>query len=726
MDSIKHFIQSHTTPKHLSPKNGIHYWQERVLLTLLLAAAILGALTWIPSVYLSVKESLWLVAAADTMVLFFVIILFLNPNIPYTIRAGSMAGVSYLLGLILLFTIGPFGSGPIWIFFFPVLTGVLLGPRPSAWALLINALTVIIIGHVIQTHQTELLAQFGFKSWHLAKENPEMKWVVICANFMLLNILATVVVTIILNGLHKSLMDLSMSEKKYRQIFENILDIYFESSVDGTILEISPSIGRISSFTPKDLVGTSAKQIYHRPEKRDALINLLLKEHHVNDFEIELQNRSGKTRTCSVNARLVLDDQGDQKKIIGIFRDISEQKENARRKMELEERLNRSRKMEALGILAGGVAHDLNNVLSGIVTYPDLLLMDLPEDSPMARGLKVIQSSGLRATIIVQDLLTLARRGVTTREVVNLNEIVQKFMRTPEYEKILSYHPHVSVVTDIQALVPRLKGSDVHLQKTVMNLISNAAEAQPAGGIIRISTRNRHLEEPVKGYDRVLAGDYLVLSVEDQGEGIVPEDLKRIFEPFFTKKVMGRSGTGLGMAVVWGTVQDHDGYIDVTSAPGKGTRFDLYFPVTPDLPGSGLQGISIEGLMGKGEKILIVDDEAHQREIAAQALSRLGYEAFTAESGEAAVALLKTREADLILLDMIMEPGIDGLETFRRIKAFRPDQKAVIASGFSRTRQVKETMRLGAGQYLRKPYTIEEIGLAVKKELGSINRYQIT
>jgi len=723
MNTIKTFINTRTIPKHLTPKDGIHYWQYRILMTLLLTASVLGGLTWIPSVYLSIKESIWVVAAADTLVLGIILFLFVTPGISYKTKAVWISAISYLLGLILIFTLGPYGAGPIWIFFFPILTGVLLGTRSSFCALVINALTVIFMGYIIQKDLSGFLTRFGFKEWHVAQLNPGMKWMVICANFMLLNIMATVSVTMILSGLHKSLLKLSVSEKRYRRIFNNILDVYFELALDGIILEISPSINKISDYTPKELKGVSISQLYYFSEKKQPMVNRLLKENEVNGFEMEMRDKDGRMITGSINARLVRDDNGRPVKIIGILRDISEQKEILKRKKELEERLNRSKKMEALGLLAGGVAHDLNNVLSGIVTYPDLLLMDLAESSPMARSLMVIQSSGLRATEIVQDLLTLSRRGVITREVVNLNEIIAEFMRTPEYEKILSFHPHVSVVMDTAALAPRLKGSHVHLQKTVMNLISNAAEAQPDGGVIRISTRNRRLEEPVAGYDQVLAGDYLVLSVEDQGEGIEPEDLNRIFEPFFTKKVMGRSGTGLGMAVVWGTVQDHDGYIDVISSPGRGTRFNLYFPVSYDLPEADVEKIAIDHLMGQGEKILIVDDAAHQRQIAAQALSRLGYDTFTAASGEEAVALLKNSDADLILLDMIMDPGIDGLETFRRIKAFRPDQKAVVASGFSRTRQVKETMKLGAGQYLRKPYSLEKIGLAVKKELEPLRRF---
>ena len=247
--------------------------------------------------------------------------------------------------------------------------------------------------------------------------------------------------------------------------------------------------------------------------------------------------------------------------------------------------------------------------------------------------------------------------------------------------------------------------------------MSNAAEALPQGGRVTISTRNQYVDKPIRGYDEVKEGDYVVLSVADNGIGISAGDLERIFEPFYTKKAMGRSGTGLGMAVVWGTVKDHNGYIDVQSTEGKGTRFDLYLRATRREAGEKKTPALIEEYMGHGETILVVDDVEEQREIASVILRKLGYSVDAVSSGEEAVDYMKTNSADLLVLDMIMDPGIDGLETYRRILELRSGQKAIIASGFSETERVKEAQRLGAGQYVKKPYTLEKIGLAVKTEL---------
>jgi len=343
--------------------------------------------------------------------------------------------------------------------------------------------------------------------------------------------------------------------------------------------------------------------------------------------------------------------------------------------------------------------------------------MDLPDDSPLKEPLLTIQQSGQKAAAIVQDLLTLARRGVSVRENIDLNQLIEQYLNSPEHQKILEYHPGIEVVSDLEPGLLNIVGSPVHLSKTVMNLVSNAAEAMPNGGRIRIATDTRYIDKSLKGYDTFKEGEYARLKVSDNGVGISSEDLDRIFEPFFTKKTMGRSGTGLGMAVVWGTVKDHSGYIDVQSNLGEGTKFTLYFPITRKEMEQKKPKISADTYKGRGESILVVDDVKEQRKIASQMLKKLGYNVISVPSGEEALNYLKENAADLLVLDMIMNPGIDGLETYKRILQFHPGQKAVIASGYSESDLVKKAQSMGAGAYIKKPYSFEKIGVAVKGEL---------
>ncbi|MEJ2155302.1 MAG: ATP-binding protein [Desulfobacteraceae bacterium] len=397
---------------------------------------------------------------------------------------------------------------------------------------------------------------------------------------------------------------------------------------------------------------------------------------------------------------------------------IEERRRTDEAKRSLEEQLARSQKMEALGLLAGGVAHDLNNVLSGIVSYPDLILMDLDKDHVSRNLVEGIQKSGRKAAAIVQDLLTLARRGVLNTSIVDLNnDIINDYLKSPEFQKLQSFHPSVTIETRLDESLMNIRGSVLHLRKALMNLVSNAAEAQPEGGHIIISTENAYVDLPISGYDRVNEGDYVIMTVEDKGTGIAPEDLNRIFEPFYTKKMMGRSGTGLGMAVVWGTVQDHKGYINIQSRINQGTRFEIYLPVTREEAKKSPEKVHVESYMGNQEKILVIDDVEEQRIIASALLSQLNYEVHTAESGEAAVSYLKNHKVDILVLDMIMDPGIDGLETYAKIIEIHQGQKAIIASGYAENKRVRETQEMGAGAYIRKPYTLENIGVAIREEL---------
>ena len=403
--------------------------------------------------------------------------------------------------------------------------------------------------------------------------------------------------------------------------------------------------------------------------------------------------------------------------LIAYLEDITDRRQAEQERNRLQVRLQQAEKMEALGTLAGGVAHDLNNVLGILVGYSELLLIHVPEGNPLRGHVEKIMKGGVRAAAIVQDLLTLARRGVHAESVVNLNAVITDFQKTPEFENLHASSPNVHIEIKLDEDLLNIKGSSSHISKTFMNLLTNALEAMPRGGRVTVTTGNRNLDTPVHGYDDIREGDYVMLAVSDDGEGITDEDLKHIFEPFYTKKVMGRSGTGLGLAVVWGTVKDHKGYIDVQSEKGRGTTVFLYFPVTREELSASPAAVPLSDYIGKDESILVVDDIREQRELASMILGNLNYRVTTAASGEEAIEYLRSHQADLIILDMIMDPGMDGLDTFKRILEIRPKQKTVIVSGFSESNRVQAAQALGAGAYLRKPYIMEKLGVTVRKEL---------
>jgi len=522
-----------------------------------------------------------------------------------------------------------------------------------------------------------------------------------------------------------SFQKLQESEEKYRTVLESIEEGYFEVDLAGNFTFLNEAICKILRYEKNHLIGMNNRK-YMDEENAEKIYYTFNKvyrnEKPAKVVDWELIRKDGTVCVVEISVSLIRDEKKRPTGFRGVARDATDRKRAEKEKKQLEAQLHIARKMEAIGTLAGGVAHDLNNILSGIVSYPELLLMEIPEDSPLRKPLLTIQNSGEKAATIVQDLLTLARRNVATLKPVNLNDVIIEYLKSPEYIKMKSYFPEVKVevVNRLELDLLNISGSHVHLSKTVMNIISNAMEAIQGSGRVTVSTENRYIDKPVTGYDYIEEGDYVVFSVSDTGIGISQEDMERIFEPFYTKKVMGKSGTGLGMAVVWGTVKDHKGYIDVQSRIGKGTTFKLYFPVTRMKLLKEKSPLPVKSYMGEGETVLIVDDVDEQRQIASAMIKKLGYNVTSISSGEKAVDYLKHNKTDLLILDMIMEPGMDGLETYRQILQLHPGQKAIIASGFSETDQVKEAQRLGAGAYIKKPYKIEKIGTAVRAELDNL------
>ena len=380
----------------------------------------------------------------------------------------------------------------------------------------------------------------------------------------------------------------------------------------------------------------------------------------------------------------------------------------------IQDKLHRAEKMEAIGLMASGVAHDLNNILSGVVSYPELLLMRLPDDSDLKKPITSIKESGLRAAAVVSDLLTVARDAAKVKTRASLNAIVQEYLQSPEFKMIQSNYPEIEIRHELDQGLPELCCSPAHVNKSLMNLVLNAAEALKEKGVISIRSRSLSADDLKI---QLPSGEYNVLEVRDDGPGIDRQDLEHIFEPFYTRKKMGRSGTGIGLTVVWNCMQDHDGLVQVESDADHGTIFSLIFPVDNDAECRSDSSVEISNLKGDGERILVVDDERHQREIAVQILSELGYSVTAVGSGEEAIDHIKQYPVDLLVLDMVMDPGMDGCATFAEIVKHNPDQKALVVSGYSESEQLDKIMNLGVRDYLVKPYTVEQLGQAVKKNL---------
>ena len=505
------------------------------------------------------------------------------------------------------------------------------------------------------------------------------------------------------------------SEEKYRSLVESTQDSIYVVNRNCTYLFMNKRhLSRLE--VPENNASGKTYREFHSVSDTQAFIKkveAVFASDAPQQHEHE-SHRDGKhfLRTLSP----IIGPDGRTEAVTVISTDITDRVQAEEERLKLQDQLQRDQKMKAIGLMAGGVAHDLNNILSGIVSYPELLLMDLPENSPLRKPMETIRESGMRASDVVADLLTVARGVAMVKEVSNLNSQIEGYLNSVEHQQLAAMHPFITFKTEIAPDLLNISCSPIHIKKALMNLVVNASEAIEGRGIIAISTTNQYLDEPLKGYGDIRIGEYAVLTVADDGSGITPGDLERIFEPFYTKKVMGRSGTGLGLAIVWNMVQDHKGYISVKSSR-KGTVFALYFPITRQALAALKEAVPLVDYLGHREKILVVDDDERQREIAGEILTRLGYNAEAVSSGEEAIQYVKEHPLDLIVLDMIMPKGINGLETYKAIIKIRPGQKVIIASGYSRTKEVQIAQGLGAGKYIKKPYTLEKIGVAVKEEL---------
>jgi PAS domain S-box-containing protein len=338
------------------------------------------------------------------------------------------------------------------------------------------------------------------------------------------------------DDLRKSEGALRESEEKYRLLIENQTDMVVKVDIEGKFQFISPSYCEMFGKVNEELLGKKFMPFVHEDDRETtakAMEALYYPPHKVY-IEQRAMTKDG-WKWLSWMDTAVLDENKNVIAIIGVGRDITERKQAEKILRESEDKLARSKKMESLGLLAGGVAHDLNNVLAGIVSYPELLLLDLPEESKFRKPIETIQDSGRRAAAIVEDLLTVARGVATTKESLNLNNLVGDYLHSPEFNKLKKFHPRVTFKTNFDSDLLNISGSHVHIRKTVMNLVSNASEAIEDSGNVTISTMNRYVDKPLRGYDDVDIGEYVVLSVSDDGSGISPDDLERIFEPFFTK-----------------------------------------------------------------------------------------------------------------------------------------------------------------------------------------------
>jgi DNA-binding LacI/PurR family transcriptional regulator/signal transduction histidine kinase/CheY-like chemotaxis protein len=388
----------------------------------------------------------------------------------------------------------------------------------------------------------------------------------------------------------------------------------------------------------------------------------------------------------------------------------------------VQERVATAKRMTSLSVLAGGVAHDLNNALGPLVALPDVILQELEEvkagrdDSELRTDISTIKTASLRASQTIKDLLALGRQGRTSREALDLNLVVQSCVST---ESKRADEMGVALELELSREALAIRASEAQVARAITNLIRNAVEAAARVGSVVVTTGSVRFEHPVAAYETIEPGEYAVVQVKDSGRGIDPADLGRIFEPFFSKKrASDSSGSGLGLSIVHGVVKEHDGFVDVESELAFGTEFTLYFPRSEE---PAQRHDSRPAVVRGSACILVVDDDPVQLRTARRVLSRLGYDVVTTRSGVQAQSLChgeRARRFDLIIIDMLLNERDDGLAAFEQIERAVPGQRGIIASGHAPTERVRVAMKKGLA-WLAKPYSSDELARAVHAALAA-------
>ena len=506
------------------------------------------------------------------------------------------------------------------------------------------------------------------------------------------------------------------SEEKYRTILENIEDGYYEVDLAGNFTFFNDALCRLSGRDREALIGVNYRE-YTDEKNATKLFNtfntVFKTGAPAKAFDLEIIPDNGEKRNVEISVSLIKNASNEPEGFRGIIRDITERKQAEAHQAKLEDQLQQAQKMEAIGTLAGGVAHDFNNILQAINGYTQILLMKKAPDDPDYNKLQQLQKSGERAAKLVDQLLTFSRKMEGKRRQVSLNHEIQLI------EKLLmqTIPRMIERQIDLEPGLWPIHGDPVHIEQILLNLGSNAADAMPEGGRLLIETRNVNLDKQSHELPGTEPGPYVRLTVSDTGCGMNAETVQQIFDPFFTTKEVGK-GTGLGLASVYGIVKSHGGHIICRSRENEGTVFKIYLPAASQQEALTDKKQEYEAPEGGTETILVVDDEFPVREAAREILQYFRYNVLCAEDAEKAIELFRTHgeSIDLVILDLSM-PGMGGNQCLRELLAVNPRLKVIISSGYAANGLAKDALASGACGFIGKPYQATDLARQVRSVL---------
>ena len=507
---------------------------------------------------------------------------------------------------------------------------------------------------------------------------------------------------------HRSLSTVALlheSEERFRTMFASAPNAIMLFDLDGHILAANLSAESMFGYSESEMLGRLPASFRHPDDlvEGDQVFGELVRgERDSYRREARFETKSGGTVVAQLATALVRDADGKPGYVIGMAEDVTEQRQ-------LEEQLRQSQKLEAIGRLAGGVAHDFNNMLTAIGGYTAFALEHADEGSPLRSDLEEVSKATTRAALLTRQLLAFSRKQVLKPELLNLNGIVvelETMLRPLIGEDIL-------LTTQLDPALGPIEADPGQLHQVVMNLVVNARDAMPAGGALAIETANADVED--EGDGSIPPGRYVTLTVRDAGEGIDEVTLSQIFEPFFTTKESDK-GTGLGLATVYGIVKQSGGYVAVESEVGVGSEFTIYLRRVDDgrqhRPEVAPAASSIPQ-DAAGKTVLVVEDEDVVRGLVRQVLQGVGFEVLVARDGEEAFALAAEHHVDVLLSDLMM-PNLSGQEVAERLRTAYPELKVVFMSGYAESGILTDGVLPPGTAFLEKPFTFSELTDTVK------------
>lgn len=711
-------------PLNSSREDGLVYWRECILHALLGVALVLGLVALVPALALAIKEELWGLLVFDICMYLSIVVLVLFRNWSYELRAAGILIVALAIGIWVTVSVGPLSGGPAWLFTVAVFSGLLLGLKAALISVVLNGFSLAAIGWLaFNGHLVD--GQPFFSSMERA--------VAAGANFLALNAGAAITVSVLVHGLQataeKEKASKEIIRKEQARLIQAREDLKNEVEVRkqaeealrverDTLGRITRSVGAGLAVISRDyrvvwaneilkkmfgaIEGQPCQKAFNKTDEdcpgcgaREVFDNRKEESLH----EQTGRDLQGNVVYSQIIATPIRDAKGNVTAALELVIPITERKRAEEERRRLEGQLEQARKMEAIATLAGGIAHQFNNLLSAVSGNIELMKLDDRDRQKYDRYFTPIENSIQRMAKLTGQLLAYARGGKYRVSHMSMIEFVRETLPLVEH----TLKPTITVETDLPEKVSLVTIDVTQMQTVLSGILSNASEAIEKAGHVLISIRDEHITaKQSKETPGLVPGDYVVLSVTDDGKGMDENTRQRIFEPFFSTKFQGR---GLEMASVYGIIKNHDGWISVDSKPLRGTTVKIFLPaIKGEAPA--IKPVRALNMENSGT-ILVIEDEEMVLDVTSSMLKNLGYRVLAARSGEEALRIADSHDGriDLALLDIIL-PDMGGKDIYPRLLASRPNLRVIVCSGYTLNGPAQEILKQGAQGFIQKPYTM--------------------